>query len=184
MNNGGYRIRNKEEIHFLTFAVVDWVDVFSRKQYRDIVVDSLAYCQREKGLLLHGWCLMTNHIHMLASSREGLLSAILRDFKKFTSTTIIDAIASNKHESRRDWMLPIFKNAGQSNSRNTDYQFWRQDNQPKECYSPGFTVQKLLYTHNNPVEAGIVEKPEHYIYSSAMDYHCQRHCGLLKIEFI
>ncbi|HEX7845455.1 MAG TPA: transposase [Chitinophagaceae bacterium] len=184
MDSGGYRIRNKTEIHFLSFAVVEWVDVFSRKAYRDIVVDSLAYCQQEKGLLLHGWCLMTNHLHLLASSKEGLLSEFLRDFKKYTSNQIIEAIAGNKHESRRDWMLDIFRKAGESNSRNKEYQFWRQDNQPKECYSSGFTVQKLNYIHNNPVEAGIVERPEHYLYSSARDYHFEKQCGLLKISFI
>ena len=122
MDSGGYRIRNKTEIHFLSFAVVEWVDVFSRKEYRDIVVDSLEYCQQEKGLLLHGWCLMTNHLHLLASSKEGLLSEFLRDFKKYTSNQIIEAIASNKHESRRDWMLDIFRKAGASNSRNKEYQ--------------------------------------------------------------
>ncbi len=57
-------------------------------------------------------------------------------------------------------------------------------NQPKECYSPGFTIQKLIYIHNNPVEAGIVDESFHYIYSSARDYHYQKHCGLLKVDFI
>jgi hypothetical protein len=77
------------------------------------------------------------------------LSGTLRDFKKFTGKKIIEAIIPNEHESRKEWMIPIFKEAGKQNSRNTDCQFWRQDNQPKECYSPGFTIQKLNYIHNN-----------------------------------
>ncbi len=81
-------------------------------------------------------------------------------------------------------MLGIFREAGQNNSRNTNYQFWRQDNQPKECYSQKFTVQKINYIHNNPVEAGIVEKPEEYLYSSARDYHYRKNCGLLQVAFI
>jgi len=91
---------------------------------------------------------------------------------------------SNAQESRKEWMLRIFKDAGQANSRNTNYQFWRQDNQPKECYSPAFTIQKLNYIHNNPVEAGIVDKAEEYVYSSARDYHRKKNCGLLNIAFI
>ena len=39
-----------------------------------------------------------------------------------------------------------------------------------ELYSGAFTFQKMNYIHNNPVEAGIVERPEHYLYSSAKDY--------------
>jgi putative transposase len=61
--------------------------------------------------------------------------------------------------------------AGEVNNRNSEFQFWRQDNQPKEVYSPAFVFQKLSYIHNNPVEAGIVTKAEYYLYSSAMDYY-------------
>jgi REP-associated tyrosine transposase len=184
MDIGGYKIRNQAEIHFLSFAVVQWVDVFTRKEYRDILLNILGFCQEAKGLLVHGWCVMSNHAHLLASSKIFDLSGTLRDFKKFTSKKIIEAIIKNEHESRKEWMLEIFKRAGNENSRNNDYQFWRQDNPPKECYSPAFTVQKLNYIHNNPVEAGIVDKPEEYLYSSARDYHHQNNCGLLKIAFI
>jgi len=44
-------------------------------------VDSLEFCQKEKGLNIHGWCLMSNHIHLLVSAKEEYnLSDILRDF--------------------------------------------------------------------------------------------------------
>jgi REP element-mobilizing transposase RayT len=184
MNQDGYKIRNKAEIHFLSFSVVEWVDVFTRKEYRDILIDSLKFCQESKGLLLHGWCIMSSHLHLLASSVIHDLSGTLRDFKKFTGKKVIEAIINNPAESRKDWMLRIFTDVGEANSRNTNYQFWRQENQPKECYSPAFTVQKLNYIHNNPVEAGIVDKPEEYVYSSAKDYCYQKNCGLLNVAFI
>ena len=81
MSQRGYKIRNKEGIHFITFAVVEWVDVFTRKEYRDIVLDSIRYCQAEKGLALHSWCLMSNHLHLVVSAKNENLSDILRDFK-------------------------------------------------------------------------------------------------------
>jgi REP element-mobilizing transposase RayT len=114
MNGGGYKIRNKKEIHFVSFAVVGWVDVFTRKEYRDILLDSLRFCQEEKGLLVHAWCVMSNHIHLIGSSKNQNLSEILRDFKKFTSKQIIEAIIENEHESRKEWMLGIFGEAGQN----------------------------------------------------------------------
>jgi putative transposase len=181
MSDGGYKIRNKKEIHFVTFAVVEWVDVFTRKGYKDIVLESLRFCQKEKGLLLHGWCIMSNHVHLIASAKNEDLSKILRDFKKFTSKKIIAAIEQSGTESRRDWMLRIFKVQAQKNSHNVHYQFWRQDNQPQELYSPGFTAQKLNYVHNNPVEAGLVEKPEDYLYSSARSYIQSGQPGLLEV---
>jgi len=184
MSDGGYKIRNKKEVHFLSFAVVEWIDVFTRKEYRDIFIDSLKYCQENKGLLLHAWCIMSNHVHLIASSQTHDLSDIIRDLKKFTSKQIIKAIEQRKMESRRDWMLKIFKDQAALNARNSEFQFWRQDNQPKELFSPAFTVQKLNYIHNNPVESGIVEKPEDYLYSSAKDYHATKKCGLLDLEFL
>ncbi|MBB1284574.1 transposase [Flavisolibacter sp. BT320] len=119
---GGYKIRNQQAIHFITFAVVEWVDVFTRKAYRDMLIDSLRHCQQQKGLVLHAWCIMSNHVHLLASAHENNLSDILRDFKKFTSKQIITAIQANAQESRKAWMLRIFLQAGEANGRNKTYQ--------------------------------------------------------------
>ncbi len=105
MSEGGYKIRNQHAVHFITFAVSEWVDVFTRKAYRDIVLDSIRFCQKEKGLLLHSWCIMSNHVHLIISAKDGNLSDVLRDFKKFTSKQFIKAIEDNKQESRREWML-------------------------------------------------------------------------------
>jgi len=189
MSEGGYKIRNQAAIHFITFAVVvpiaiGRVDVFTRKDYRDIVLDSIRFCQAEKGLLLHCWCIMSNHVHLIASAKQENLSDVLGHFKKFTSKKIINAIKESKSESRRDWMIRVFEEQGQLNSRNTNYQFWRHDNHPMELYSSAFIVQKMNYIHNNPVEAGIVEKPEHYLYSSAKDYFYTERCGLLDLVFL
>jgi putative transposase len=83
MSDNGYQIRNQNAIHFVTFSVVEWVDVFTRTAYADIVVDSLKFCQHKKSLNIHAWCLMSNHIHLIISARETYkLSDILRDFKK------------------------------------------------------------------------------------------------------
>ncbi|MBS1653282.1 MAG: hypothetical protein JSU05_00430 [Bacteroidetes bacterium] len=44
----GYKIRNQGAAYFISFAVVEWIDLFIRKQYRDIVFDSIKFCQTEK----------------------------------------------------------------------------------------------------------------------------------------
>jgi REP element-mobilizing transposase RayT len=184
MSIGGYKIRNQQAIRFITFATVEWIDVFTNQIYRDILLDSVRHCQEHKGLLVHAWCVMSNHTHWMLSAKNNYLSDVLRDFKKFTGKSIINAIAENKHENRKDWMMRIFREQGAENSRNKEFQFWRQDNQPKECYSPSFITQKLDYIHNNPVAAGIVELPKHYIFSSARDYLIGMKVGLLNVEIL
>jgi putative transposase len=108
-------------MYFVSFAVVAWVDVFTRKEYRDIVIESLQYCQREQGLEIYAWCIMSNHVHLIISAKENNVSDVLGNFKKFTSKKIIAAILNNQSESRKDWMIQIFKEAGELNSRNSNY---------------------------------------------------------------
>ncbi len=89
MSGRGYTIKDQYAIHFITFAVVQWVDVFSRKEYADVVVESLSFCQKNKGLKVHAWCIMSNHLHLIVSTVENKLSDVLRDFKKDTSLSLL-----------------------------------------------------------------------------------------------
>jgi putative transposase len=178
-----YKISDKGGVYFITCTVVNWVDVFTRKQYADIMTDSLNYCVYNKGLIIYGYVIMSNHLHLLVQAPENL-SDVLRDFKKFTSQSIIRAIEDNKTESRRNWMLWLFKVAGSDNSNNIKYQFWKPDNQPELCYELKFMWQKLNYIHNNPVAAGVVYKAEDYVYSSAADYFNGKQVGKVKVALL
>ena len=166
-----YKISNHQALHFITFATVQWVDALSRPLYKDIFIDSLAYCIKSKGLVLYAYVIMSNHVHLIASAKQSFnLSDILRDLKKYTSKAIIGAISNNKFESRRRWLLWIFKSAGSDNSNNTKYQFWQQDNHPIELSTNKMIDQRLDYIHYNPVKEGIVREPPNYVYSSAHFY--------------
>ena len=165
----GYVIREQEKAHFITATVVDWIDVFSRKSYSDCIIECFDYCIKNKGMILYGYVIMSNHIHMIIQSNEGKLSDLVRDFKKFTAKSILDKI-QNEPESRREWMLERFELATASHSRNKNYQFWQYGNHAEEIYTEKFMWSKLDYIHMNPVRAGIVLKVEDYIYSSASNY--------------
>ena len=175
----GYKIRDQALPHFITATIVDWIDVFTRKSYRDCVIECLDYCIKNKGMILYGHVIMSNHIYMIIQSEEGKLSDLIRDFKKFTAKTILEKI-QNEPESRREWMLERFKLATKTHSRNKNYQFWQYGNHPEEIYSNKFMWSKLDYIYLNPVRAGIVEKASQYIYSSASNYI--NDVGLLCIE--
>lgn len=165
----GYIIRDQSKTHFITATVVDWVDVFSRKAYRDCIIESLDFCIKNKGMILYGFVIMSNHIHLIIQSDKNKLSDLIRDFKKFTAKTILHKIETEP-ESRADWMLKRFEFACKSHSRNEKYQFWQYGNHPEEIFSEKFFWSKLDYIHLNPVRAGIVVKASHYLYSSASNY--------------
>lgn len=173
-----YKFHNPEGLYFVSFAVVEWLDVFTCNEYKDLVLESLSYCQREKGMEIAAWCIMTNHVHLVFRSIKGQKPALLLgDFKRFTSKTIVKAIKENPRESRKEFLLERFRNAANHSSNVNNYQFWRHDNKPIELWSNGVIQEKIVYIHNNPVEAGLVYRPEDYVYSSAMDYAGEK--GLL-----
>ncbi len=153
--------------YFVTFAVVDWIDVFTREAYVDILLNSIKYCQKEKGLLLYAYCILPSHVHMIAGAEKGTLGELLRDMKGFTSRSILSEIKSNLRESRREWLLEAFKKAASQSGQKQAYQFWQHTNHPEELFSTKFIEQKERYIHMNPVEMGLVSWPEHYRLSSA-----------------
>jgi putative transposase len=178
-----YKVGEDAMAHFVTFSVVGWIDVFSRESYKEIFVNSLKYCQEHKGLTLHAWVIMTNHVHLIMSSNTNKIEDIVRDLKKYTSKKIVAAIQENPTESRKEWMLNLFSFAGKSNSNNKDFQFWKQDYHPIELNSAAKLKERLDYLHENPVRSGLVWEPWHYKYSSAIDYYTNED-GLLQIEHL
>jgi REP element-mobilizing transposase RayT len=173
-----YKFHNPEGVYFVSFAVVEWIDVFTRNEYKDILLESLAFCQKNKGLEVFAWCIMSNHMHLVfRSAGDNKPEDLLGDFKRFTSRAIVQAIMDNPKESRRNWLLEQFKKAAAQSSNVKHHQFWRHDNKPIEIWSNKVLVEKIKYIHNNPVEEGLVFKPENYVYSSARDYSGEK--GLL-----
>ena len=165
-----YQIYDQNKPYYLTFQIVKWVDVFTRNEYKQIIISSFNYCRKHKGLELYAYVIMTNHIHLIARAKEPYqLSDIIRDFKKFTANQLLPLLQLPQ-ESRSDWMMKRFEFAARTHQRNSHYQLWTHENHAVELFTPAFTEQKLNYIHNNPVRAGIVDKPEDYVYSSARNY--------------
>ncbi|GAB4044442.1 REP-associated tyrosine transposase [Spirosoma jeollabukense] len=166
----GYQIQDPGATYYLTLQVIDWVDVFTRKTYRDVVLDSLTYCRQHKSLDVYAYVVMSNHLHLLVRAREENLSDVLRDFKKFTASQILKLIADSGVESRSDWLLKRFEFAAQRHVRNSTHQFWTHENHAVEIFTDRFLHQKADYIHQNPVRAGWVDEPQDYLYSSARNY--------------
>ncbi len=113
---------------------------------------------------------MSIHLHLMVRAEgNNTLSEILRDFKKFTAKAIIDQIL-NEQESRRDWMIEYFRNAGMNLKGITNYKFWQDGNHAEMISSNNFFNEKLDYIHLNPVKELLVEKPEDYYFSSSRNY--------------
>lgn len=179
-----YRFGAAHLAHFVTFTVIDWIDFFTRDEFRRVLIDSIRYCQQHKGLQVYGYCIMPSHVHLIVRSQKRELWETIRDLKRHTSTTFKRMLQdeSNTFESRSRWLLWFMRHAGAYNPHNNDFQFWVQDSHPIELWSDEVFYQKLDYIHLNPVAAGFVEQPEHWIYSSARDFAGRK--GLIELDVL
>jgi len=177
-----YKFTDASATYFTTSTIVGWIDVFTRDMYRNILLDSFRYCQKNQGLQVHAWMVMTNHFHLIYSCIDNHDPGIvLKNIKSYTALKIIDAIIRNLQESRKNWMLETFKQYGMKNKSNRQYQFWQQENHPVLLDSAEMLEQRITYLHENPVRAGFVESAENWKYSSATDYYIRGGKGLLEI---
>ncbi len=119
---------------------------------------------------LYAYCFMPSHIHLIFRSADEKPMELLRDFKRHTAKNILFAIENNPVESRKEWMLWMFKRAGNKKGNIATYQFWQHHNNPIELWSPDVIKQKLDYIHKNPVLSGFVTEPTHWKYSSARNF--------------
>ncbi|MDB5257888.1 MAG: Transposase like protein [Chitinophagaceae bacterium] len=167
-----YRVGNNRHAHFVTFSVVNWIDVFIRNEYRAVLIKSIEYCQEHKGLHIHNYCIMPSHIHLIASTTgQNKLEDVIRDFKRYTSACFHKLLQdeTNNYESRKVWMLRMMERAGKRN-KNAAFQFWQHESHPIELWSDEVYFQKMDYIHLNPVVSGFVSQPEDWLYSSARNY--------------
>lgn len=136
-----YKVIDTGYSYFITIALVEWQKLFHIPLYAEIIIDSIRYCQKNKGLELFGYVIMPSHIHLIARAELRPLGEVIRDFKKFTATRMVERLSKDlEHQP----MLAVFADAANRIKRK--------------------------YIHNNPVEAALAELPEQYPYSSARNY--------------
>ena len=155
----------KDGMYYLTFTVKRWYYLFDRHNRWDILLDSLRYCQKNKGLNIYNWVFMLNHIHLIAKSRD--MIGFVRDLKTFTSKELKKNIIVTEPN-----ILKLFEEKGR-------YQFWQKTNMPELIVNEDFYITKAKYIEQNPVRKGYVREPEHWVYSSANEVE-----HLLEIESV
>ena len=166
-----YQIKDQGGTYYLTLQVVGWVDVFTRKENKDVIINNLKYCQVHKGLKIYAFVIMSNHIHLIVRSETESLSDTIGDFKKYVSKVLKKQLLENNKESRRDWMKVVFEYHAKFNKRVGEFQLWTHHNHAILLDSNEKFESRENYIHLNPVRAGIVRNPEDYLYSSAGFYY-------------
>ncbi len=169
-----YTIREPGVPYFVTFTVVQWIPLFTRKPYFDILIDSLQFCRRHKGLRVYAYAILDNHLHLVVAGDK--LTGIIRDFKSYTAKLLIVRL----EQDQKTWVLNQFQYHKQPNKTKSAYQVWQEGFHPQQIVSEEMLHQKIDYLHHNPVRIGVVERPEDWVYSSARDYAGGK--GLIELD--
>jgi REP element-mobilizing transposase RayT len=162
----------KNACFFVTFNTVDWVDVFIRPVYKQIIVHSLNHFIAHKGLTVYAWCLMTNHLHLLVQAKENeVIAELEKEFKSFTTRKILEAI-DTEPDARKKWMMERFENLGNILGFLRKFHVWQTCTNPVfiNCDKKDTLLEYIDFIHGNPVRDRIVDTSTDYLYSSARDY--------------
>ena len=116
-----YKFHDNDKLYFISFAVINWIDVFIRDEYKLELIKSWEHCMEHKGLQIYGWCIMTSHVHMIIGTTGKKLDEIVGEMKSYTSTRFKILIKENPEESRKEWILWMMERAGKKNSNNSDW---------------------------------------------------------------
>ena len=162
-----WKIYSDTTYYFFTTSTTEMYPVFVNPQYYEVITKSLSYCRINKGLGLHAYVIMPNHLHLIVSADQPkAISSIFRDFKRHTSSEISELLQKENRQAE----LQIFRKAANESRNEQEFKIWRRGFHPIGLNSASFFAQKFEYLHNNPVRKGYVRRAVHWVYSSARNY--------------
>ena len=173
MSRSRYKFIEKDQPHFLTCTVVNWINVFGNPEAAHIILDSLRFLQSEERIKLFAYVIMEHHIHLVAQAEN--LEKEIMNFKSFTARKIIDYYIERNHKD----ILKQLSYYKKHHKTDRDHQFWQEGSHPEYIQNVEMMTQKIEYIHNNPVRSGYIDEQIHWRYSSARNYNDQE--GLIDV---
>ena len=163
-----YKIQPKG-LYFVTLTVVGGIDVFTRHEYCDLLVDNLNYCIDNKRLRVYEYAILPSRLHMIAGVEQGRsnLPKVLRDLKSTSAKQILRAIAEHPTEARKEWLLRLFQFFANRYQNDSEHHFWQFGNQPVDLEKFVKKDQPFPSPLDSLMKERIVDNPLHYLYCSA-----------------
>ena len=152
-------------LYFITASVIGWNHLFTSPTYIDIPLNSLAWLQQQKRILLFAFVIMPSHLHAIIKPVSDSIGAAVQQFGSFTAHEMLKRL---RQDNQKD-LLNLFQQ--NRRDRRHEHSIW-QDIQAKNIFSMDVLQQKLEYIHQNPVakEWNLVKDRADYPYSSAGYY--------------
>lgn len=149
-----------DHIYFYTATIKDWIPVLNTDSNKDIILNSLQYLKENKHVIIYGYVIMPNHIHLIW---KPLTKNVQLRFMKFTGQQIKFSLLNNKSPQLERFLV---------NERDRIFRIWQRNSYAFELFKRKTCEQKLHYIHSNPLQKRwrLVDDPVRYKYSSASFY--------------
>jgi REP element-mobilizing transposase RayT len=166
-----HKLISQSGIYFITFTCYKWISLIELVGGYDLFYKWFDFL-KNKGHSICGFVIMPNHIHLLLHFVESgqMLNKLVGNGKRFMAYELIERLKSNSHNDILVKLRHGVRN--KDRSRGKLHEVWEKSFDLKECRTEKFTLQKLIYIHNNPCAKkwNLCTEPHHYLHSSALFY--------------
>ncbi len=155
-----------EHIFFITTTVVGFIKIFTEDSYCNLLIKNIKHYQHKYKFEILAYVIMPTHFHwiIVTNSKNGTISDIMRDIKKYSAWDIMENL-----EKEKSSFMKTFRDEG-AKFKNQRRKLWMPRFDDEVIRNEKMFWTKLHYIHKNPVKANLVRLPEQYKYSSARNY--------------
>ncbi len=160
------RYRKQKEITFLDLRVGGGVPLFINRKMLNKMSDALKWCSEKRGLRIYEYVILPDRILLMANVAWGTLPETITGFKTFTSKAVVLMLRRGRKNLDQSWVIPVLQECSGNNDP-AGLLIWEQDDRSRSLYEQKQVDEHALFIHHAPVKSGLVEKPIHYLHSSA-----------------
>jgi putative transposase len=176
MTEGLHRFYGGKDLHFLTFSCYQRQPLFNSAARRDLCLQILERVRRRYRLVVIGYVVMPEHVHLLVSEPQratlsiaiqalklGMVRSLLLSGDKTLAVETPIArpeLAEGSRKRSETWGTPSVAGVKKSN------RFWQARFYDFNVWTEKKRIEKLRYIHRNPVARGLVDSPEQWRWSS------------------
>jgi len=158
MPSGLHRTYGTHHLHFVTCSCYRRLPFLKRARSRDRVLSILEQVRQRYRLVVVGYVVMPEHIHLLITEPEiGSPSTVMQVLKQRTAHALL-----RKRRRRDPRQRELFGEEPRA--------FWQARFYDFNVWTTKKRIEKLRYMHRNPVKRGLVESPEQWRWSSYRFY--------------
>ena len=145
--------------YYLTSVSKDRLPVFRTDEIKLITCAALDEARTSGNFALYAYVIMPDHLHVITDSHLSP-SRTLQFINRITGHRIIDYLKERNHESS------LKKLRHEIRPRHYSHSLWDHHPDARLLLTEKMLMQRVHYTHQNPVRAGLVKRPEDYRWSS------------------